>query len=361
MPVNRFTPARSPRLAVRLALLTATLLDPVAQASNAPPPPAGVRAFETIAEHRSEPLRGVLWYPIEEGSATPVAFASNAVWQGVQAVRDAEPLPASVSGPLPLVVLSHGLGGNHRSVAWLASALVARGAAVVAIDHPGSSTFDFDPVRSLEHGRRAQDLSSVLDSVLERAPAGLSIDATRLFAAGFSYGGWTVLSLAGLRGDLDGYREHCVELAEASSHCADIARWGVDLGVLDPTEWNADYRDERIAAVAALDPGLIWGLDERAGVDVDVPVLLITLGDPVTRLPATDVEASGLLERLRDADRMTIAPAGHFSGLGLCTERGPAILAEDEDDPVCDDTPGEDRSVTHARVVDAIAAHLGLR
>ena len=55
-----------------------------------------------------------------------------------------------------------------------------------------------------------------------------------------------------------------------------------------------------------------------------------------------------------------MAPAAHFSALPPCRPRGPAILAAEGDDPVCDDPPGTDRALLHKRIVARIAAFLGL-
>ena len=91
-------------------------------------------------------------------------------------------------------------------------------------------------------------------------------------------------------------------------------------------------------------------------------VLLIGLGSGGSRLPSTDFSAtgSGFAAHLPTAEIETMAPAGHFSALLPCKPRGPAILAAEDDDPVCDDPPGTDRAVLHKRIVARIAVFLDL-
>ena len=56
-----------------------------------------------------------------------------------QAVRDAS--PQLISGPYPLVIISHGYPGNRFLLSHLAENLASKGYVVVAIDHP-ESTYD---------------------------------------------------------------------------------------------------------------------------------------------------------------------------------------------------------------------------
>ena len=127
-------------------------------------------------------------------------------------------------------------------------------------------------------------------------------------------------------------------------------------------EWNAGRKDARIGAVAAIEPALTYGLGKAHARDLLARVLLIGLGTAETRLPATDFSetGSGFAALLPDAEIEFMAPAAHFSALPPCKPRGPAILAAEGDDPVCDDPPGTNRAALHKRIVARIAAFLGL-
>ena len=92
--------------------------------------------------------------------------------------------------------------------------LVSKGAIVVAVNHPNSTTFDIDFDTAFNHWTRAEDLAIALDYVLHNDAFAPFIDEKRIYATGFSYGGWTALSLAGLRGKRDGFFQYCAATAQ---------------------------------------------------------------------------------------------------------------------------------------------------
>ena len=77
---------------------------------------------------------------------------------------------------------------------------------------------------------------------------------------GFSAGGWTALALGGLRADLKGYAAHCETAPPSPWQCADLTRGGADLAAHSPGEWDASRKDDRIRAVAAIDPARTYRL-----------------------------------------------------------------------------------------------------
>ncbi|WP_138472070.1 prolyl oligopeptidase family serine peptidase [Poseidonocella sp. HB161398] len=317
--------------------------------------PAGLHLGKLAAPHQPEGLVLAVFYPAAtaEGAAR---FGANAVFDGVEVVRNA----AAAPGRHPVVLLSHGLGGNLRSLAWLAAGLAARGAIVAAVNHPGSTFGDFDMQRALDHGSRARDLSAALDW-LEAAPQfAPHLDGSRVLAAGFSYGGWTALSLGGMRNALPGLAAFCAEHGEASTLSAAIRKDGARIAAADPQAFAASYRDPRVTGVFAVDPGLVWNLPAGAAADLDVPVTLIGLGEGPDRLLDSDFDRSGLLSLLPEAQTIRLAPAWHYSMMPACTAAGPAILEEAGEIAFCRDPEGSDRAAIHAAVLDAAAARLGL-
>jgi predicted dienelactone hydrolase len=56
----------------------------------------------------------------------------------------------------------------------------------------------------------------------------------------------------------------------------------------------------------------------------------------------------------------TFSPANHFTFLALCKPGGRERLAEEHDDPICDDPPGTDRAAIHQEIVERIAAFMRL-
>jgi predicted dienelactone hydrolase len=317
--------------------------------------PAGYKDLSIDAPHHNRPLTGALYYP-SAGGGTPETYAENPVFIGVPVIKDA----AIAQGKHPLVLLSHGMGGHVRSLGWLSTVLAERGAIVVAVNHPNSTYGDFDLGQGLQHWTRVQDLELALDTVLADPQMGALIDRDRIMAAGFSYGGWTALSLAGLHGNHAGYVAHCAHYSAASSHCDDLMRGDIDLQNADVARWNADYRDARITAAFSIEPGLIWGMTPADATGITADVTLVSLGIGESRLLATDFDLAGLPAVLPQAQIIRIVSGTHFSVLPLCKPQGEAILEDEKDDPVCTDPEGTDRAALHQQIIDAMSVKLKL-
>jgi predicted dienelactone hydrolase len=316
----------------------------------------GMTAHEVPAAHHDRPVKTLVFFPAEGGTETVIG--DNPVFYGTLVQEDAKPLP----GRHPLILMSHGWGGNAARMAWLEAGLAAKGAIVVAVNHPNSTTGDIQYQSALNHWTRAEDLSVALDHVLKDRAFSSMIDPARIYAAGFSYGGWTALSMAGVRGRRAGFEAYCKAAGDGSDFCRTLKKQGVEIAAIDGAKYEASYKDKRIAAAAAIEPGLTWDLTPNDVSDLDVPVLLIGLGQGKDRLEATDTSKTGNnFEALLPAARVeVIAPANHFTALGLCKPEGAALLAEENDDPVCTDPPGTDRKAVDEKIIELIAEHFKL-
>ena len=332
-------------------LITLSLIPALAAEAD----PVGYRTLSVPAPHHGRMLQGAVWYPADP-PGHEVVVAGNAVFFGVTVSENA----SMADGKHPLVMLSHGLGGHFRSLAWLASGLAERGAVVIAVNHPNSTWGDFDLVAMLDHWTRVQDLVLLLDWALADPEFAPHVDPDRIMAAGFSYGGWTALSMGGLRGDPGGFAAFCQEHRDRSTVCQDLARAGIDLAALPAQAWAASQKDDRITRVAAIDPALTWGLDRGHATDLVGDVTLVGLGQGDHRLAGTDFDASGFAGLLPDATIVRLAPASHFSALALCRPGAEMILEAEREDPVCTDPEGADRASVHAAIIDRLAADLDL-
>lgn len=317
--------------------------------------PAALSQFSFAAPHHGHAVDGAVWYPAGGPGAEEV-FAENPVFRGISVQHDAE----IAGGAHPVVLLSHGLGGGIRSMAWLAAGLAEQGAIVVAVTHPNTTWSDFDLAEGIRHWTRVQDLTLALDTVQDDPRFAAALAKERVMAAGFSYGGWTALSLGGARGNLEGMIASCTALRDVSDVCERFLADEVGLAEADPVFWDASWRDPRVTSVAAIEPGFTWGLTDANVADVDVPVTLIGLGDDAARFIDSDFEASGFAALLPDAEVEWIVPGHHFTAMPMCTEAGQMILEAERDDPVCTDPAGTDRAAVHARIVARLAAELGL-
>ncbi|TCT42803.1 alpha/beta hydrolase family protein [Martelella mediterranea] len=335
-----------------LSLVTSLMLaGSAAAAENLLP---GYERLTVESSARTVPLAATLWYPAKIRSYRGIV-GGNAVFQGTSGLMGAR----IADGQFPLFLFSHGSGGNMDNSAWLMAGLAEKGAMVLAVNHPGSTTGDSSPRASAFLDRRAGDLSAALDYLLADPVLGPHVDQSAITASGFSLGGATALNLGGMRVSGDAFADYCRE-NPGYTDCIFMSKGNLDFDRL-PEGFGGDLRDERVGAVIAIDPGFTYAATEASIETMSLPVLVISLGKEHL-LPATDLSESGsnFLARLPDAAHETFAPASHFTFLALCKPEGAAFLAEEQDDPVCTDPEGTDRAAVHAAIVDAIARFIGL-
>ncbi len=100
-------------------------------------------------------------------------------------------------GPFPLVILSHGYGGNHRQCLSMAAKFASKGVAACAFDFNGGGRGSLsagDP-KDMSVLTEAEDLNAVMDG-LAALP---EIDENNLFLCGFSQGGFVSSYVAATR------------------------------------------------------------------------------------------------------------------------------------------------------------------
>ncbi|MEL6736878.1 MAG: hypothetical protein AAFO98_13605 [Pseudomonadota bacterium] len=315
---------------------------------------AGLHLTEVYLAHHEAPMRVAIWYPAMSQDA-PSRYAQNPVFKGVEAHIDAPLSP----GSHPVVLFSHGMGGTDRAQAWLGAGLAERGAITVMVNHPNSSWGDFDMSKGVRHWTRAQDMSATLDAVMEMPGFAPSLDMSRVMAAGFSFGGWTALSLGGVRGNHGGFVRAC-ETHPQMTACDLLMSERVNVQGIDPAVWNDSYADARVTDVVAIDPGLVWGLEQSDVAGLSLSPLMVGFGGEQDRMLATNFDLSGLTSLLGDPRVEQLEPAYHFSAMPLCTPQGAAILAAENDDPVCTDPEGADRAAIHQKIIGMMAEDLDL-
>ncbi len=238
-----------------------------------------------------------------------------------QAATFGEGLPSR-----PAVVISHGLGSDRESYAYLARFLAEHGFAVINVEHPGSSAEQLDAlisgqtsqvVPNEEFVNRPLLISQVLDDLQSRAPFDKnldSIDFNNIGVIGQSFGGYTALTVAGAPLNLKSLREAC-----PPSFSIDISLLlqCQATALVSPERTSIDFYDPRIRAVVAINPitNAIFGPESLA--KVNVPVLMIAgSADTVApALPEQIIPFTWLPQK--DQYLLLIDGATHFSTIGV--------------------------------------------
>lgn len=239
----------------------------------------GQTTLEFYDQTRDRPVVTEIWYPTPDNlKATDKYFSpflrSHTVRNGI--------LPQK---KLPLIMISHGNGGNRFSLEWLAQSLVEDGYVVAAVDQWGNTIENKIPIEFVKPWERPLDISLALDRLLEHKEFGEIIDPNKIGALGFSYGGYTVLALAGAVLD---YSEllHYYQTAQGKAELNEINEFPGGQDELSTLIQDESFmrmiqqvpplKDYRINAFFAISPGTAQGFVRTDQFeDVQDPVLII--------------------------------------------------------------------------------------
>jgi len=306
----------------------------------------------------SRPLRTAIWYP-----AVPASGEKETIFGGppekqlfVPVIVAAGAELSQISKKYPLVLMSHGTGGSAVMMMWLGHYLAARGYIVAAVNHHGNTAAERQPAAQgfILYWERARDLTAVLDKLLADPVFGTRIDPNRIGAAGFSLGGYTVISIAGGEFSLREFDRFCrsprkdftckpqPEFSDAPKIFAELRK--TDPVVQDSLRVAADsYRDERIKRVFAIAPALGGGFTKAGLSKIRVPVSIVMgQADEVTPVATNGRRYASLIK----GATLTVLRGriGHYTFLAECTPNGKTALQ------ICRDGNGVDRAKVHRQV-----------
>jgi predicted dienelactone hydrolase len=111
----------------------------------------------------------------------------------------------SSSEPFRLIIFSHGTGGNRLACQWFCEGLAKKGFMIAAVDHYGNTYTNPIPKEFVTVWQRPLDISFILSKLLSEKEFAGRIDEGKIYAAGFSLGGYTSIALAGAEFDLDNF------------------------------------------------------------------------------------------------------------------------------------------------------------
>lgn len=196
------------------------------------------------------------------------------------------PAAASAASPVPLVVVSHGLGGSREGYSYLGKYLAAHGIAALHLHHVGSdrsvwrgqvwSLLDRlrDAAQESEAVNRALDVRFGLDRLAGTEFAG-ALDLERIAIVGHSYGANTALLVAG----------------------AEVQR------MADGSAFTISLREPRVRAAVMLSAPPFHGETDAPSIlkPITVPNLHVTTLEDDIRIPGY---RSGAQERIAVYDAM---------------------------------------------------------
>jgi predicted dienelactone hydrolase len=184
------------------------------------------------------------------------------------------------TGKTPVVVASHGLASNPEHFADRGKHLASYGYVVAVPQHPGSDliyaknvlkgtrkeVFDIN-----EFINRPRDISYVIDELQRRnnSEFGGRLNLNSVGAIGHSFGGYTVLALAGAQIDFENLQKQCDwEFSRINASML------LQCQALNIPRRNYNFRDKRITAVLATNPVNSNIFGQKGLSKVSIPVMM---------------------------------------------------------------------------------------
>jgi predicted dienelactone hydrolase len=304
--------------------------------------PVGMTQVEYVdPANGGRPLNYMLIYPAApDAGATPVKIflATN-----LHLYQDA---PVAADGlKRPLVVFSHGAGGNGSVYAWFGEYLAAHGYIVAMVYHYRANSYDSSAlyVRS-RLWQRPRDISLHITHLLQDEVWGPRIDPDQIGVAGHSQGGFTALWIGGAEINSDrfvAYQRRWKENPVVPAYLRAQMR--------PDAEPALGLRDDRVKAAFAMAPGDIqgFGMDEAGLQRMAVPAYIIVGAGDTTTPPEDNAEFAA--KHIPDAQLDILpGPVDHEIFDNECDQIGRDNYAE-----ACNDAPGVDRAKLHEHIGNA--------
>jgi predicted dienelactone hydrolase len=303
---------------------------------------AGMTQLEYVdPSEGGRPLNLMLIYPVAPAT-TGVPFKLF-LSTNLHLYRDVPVVSDGVKHPL--VMFSHGAGGNGAIYAWFGEYLASHGYLVAMVYHFRANTYDSSAlyVRN-KIWQRPHDLSLMISDLLQDKVWGPHIDPGRIGVAGHSQGGFTSLWIGGAEVNADLF----IEYQRSWKNNEMVPAYIREKMKLD-AEPARHLRDDRVRAAFAMAPGDIqgFGMDESGLRQMTIPVYII-VGAGDTTTPSN--ENAAFAARHIPHAHLDVLPGrvGHEIFDNECDQIG-----RDNYPEACNDAPGVDRAKLHGYIGEA--------
>jgi predicted dienelactone hydrolase len=292
------------------------------------------------ADHR-DTVRVTVWYPAA-ADAKEVSRDVGPPGNPFFLVGKAAPGAAFADDQrLPVILFSHGFGGNARVMSWFTLALARAGYVVIAVDHPGNNASDKMTIGgAIMFWDRPGDLAAALRAAKADPVIAPHLDLKRLGVAGFSAGGFTAIAATGAHVDIRRLEAFCnanptdgicmpqKEFPLSTEEMLIAMKKSPELAS-EVAHSGDDHSIHGIRAAFAMAPAIVQALDP-ASLKADKTPVAIILGEADAVAPA-GTNGAIAAQQLPRVELRTLPGVGHYDFLATCTRAGVAVV------PVCAD------------------------
>lgn len=303
----------------------------------------GQKSTTFVDESRKRPLLTEIWYPTSD-TLTKNERKENQkeLFKAIKTIPNAT-IP---NGKFPLLIISHGTGGNRFSLTWFIERMVKEGYIVVSLDHYGNSTFSKIPREFVKWWERAIDVQYVLSQILKDNEIGTRIDTSRIGGVGFSLGGYTNIALAG------GYVDRTIrknedakdrEMPSEFPETNEIIDFENDsLIVSSYNKYKNQVKDDRLKAFFVMAPAIGFGFHSKEQTDkITEPIFIVAgKGDLVAPIKKNAEKYHSLIKTTKI--HLFDKNVGHYVFLNEPTEFGKEVAPA-----ITIDNPSVDRKKIH--------------
>jgi predicted dienelactone hydrolase len=245
----------------------------------------------------------------------------------------------------PLVMFSHGAGGNGSGYAWFGEYLASHGYLVALVYHYQANTFASSALFVRNRlWQRPHDISLDITHLLQDKTWGPHINPHQIGVAGHSLGGFTALWIGGAKINPDlfmAYQRRWKHNQVVPAYLREQMRIDAKPAL--------NVQDNRVKAAFAMAPGDIqgFGMDQAGLRQMTTPAYIIVgAGDTTTPLKANAEFAAKYIPHAQ-LDVLP-GPVGHEIFDNECNQVG-----RDNYPDACVDAPGVDRAELHEYIGNA--------